>query len=372
MRAHAHSGPLAIHSWGTVLPEGDEIVTVPDPAAPAGVAVRSCPVKPSEEGLPVAKLRRLGRAQRLALAAVWRAKAAAGDARLAGDQLAVSVGTGLGELGQTTAFVENLILHDEAQPRPACFINSVHNSVAGQIGLLLGARGENHTFTHGLISFELAVWQARQTILAGRAEQVIACGVDELNPYLLLAGRRFGWWREGDWPASELLYGASRHGTRPGEGAGCLVLGRPDPKAGHVHLLDVRAETVLESTQGPQAEAGFVESSLRGAGLDWQDVDIVIVGSNGDAGNAAEYRTALQAMERRCGRALPAATYKGATGDYATAAAVGAALAAESVAQAAPAEPLRVSTECPTPEIRHALLYHRYPTGHRSVLLVGR
>ena len=161
------------------LPAGSRRATFP---------ALQCSDKLVAETIPDARLRRLGRAQKLAVIAAERAVRPGADHAKPAGGMAVLVGTGLGELGQTSAFLENLDSKGEAEPKPACFVNSVHNALASQIALLLGCTAENHTFTHGFISFELALWQAMAALRSGRIEAAVVCGADEVSPYLLAAG----------------------------------------------------------------------------------------------------------------------------------------------------------------------------------------
>ncbi len=122
--------------------------------------------------VPAAKLRRLGRAQVTALsAAILAAKDADQDLPL-NVNTAVMVGTGLGEQEETGEFLRQMFLSGGQELRPARFINSVHNSIASNVAIFFGARAENYTFTHGAISFELALGGAIRAIQSGRADAV--------------------------------------------------------------------------------------------------------------------------------------------------------------------------------------------------------
>ena len=240
------SGGAEILGVGMLCPEGPPAAV----AMPAWWGDGPCFAyqfsgQPGAGIIPPGSMRRLGRTQRMALAAAHLAVKDSPVALRAGDDAAVAVGTGLGELGETAAFLENMIALDEREPKPASFVNSVHNSLASQIAMALGLKGENHLFTHGAASFELALGQALLMLDAGRAEQVLVCGADGLSPYFVAAGRDFGWWRSG--AAAIAPLGAAGENLGPGLPARSIPT----------------AESTLPSAGTPQVPGGEeLESAL--------------------------------------------------------------------------------------------------------------
>lgn len=76
-------------------------------------------------------------------------------------RLHVMIGTSLGDATETEQFVRNLVVAEEATPKPRAFSQSVHCAIAGQIAIEFGARGEAQTITHGEVSFGLTVLAAQ-------------------------------------------------------------------------------------------------------------------------------------------------------------------------------------------------------------------
>lgn len=91
---------------------------------------------------------------------------------------AIIVGTALGCLKDTTSFLTQLIEDNEALPNPTHFIQSTHNTIAGQLALLLKCTNYNFTFSQMHNSFECALLDA---LLDKNAENVLVGGVDELT-----------------------------------------------------------------------------------------------------------------------------------------------------------------------------------------------
>ena len=361
------AGPgAAVLGIGLVLPEPRPTSlqpTVSDLLA-SGPAC-ACSELPAVSAVPARALRRLGRAQRLALGAAQRALDDFGAARGPAESAAVLVGTGLGCLGETAAFLENMVEREEREPRPASFVNSVHNSPAAQISIAFGLRGENHTFTHGQISFELALWKALALLSSGRAELVLLVGVDELSAYVVTAGQEYGWWRRDDAPLAPMA-GQGQPGTLPGEGAGALVLGRPAaglPRVVASHVRPLAGRGVDDVS--PADEARFIRGALASWGRAPDDVDLFLLGANGSARLDAAYGAVADALGRPCG------VYKQSCGEFCSAPAVGVALAARAAREGRVPDEIRLAAgEAVGGAAATIVIYHLHESGYHSVCLV--
>ncbi len=91
---------------------------------------------------------------------------------------AIIVGTGLGCLVETEKFLENFIANEEGLISPTAFIQSTHNTVGGQLSILLGNHNYNMTHTQNTLSFEHALQDAALCIEEGN-EHVLVGGADE-------------------------------------------------------------------------------------------------------------------------------------------------------------------------------------------------
>jgi 3-oxoacyl-(acyl-carrier-protein) synthase len=328
-------GPVEIVGMGVVQPASEPQRM----EAPPGLGLQGCPAyawsgsSPSDLVSPNT-LRRLGRAQRMALVAAHLAvqECAALEHR---ESVAVSVGTGLGALGETVGFLENMIEREEQEPKPTRFINSVHNSLASQIALTLGFRAENHTFTHQAISFELALWQALRVLHAGHAPRVLACGADELNPYIVAVGCRFGWWRQGAGRLEPMAPGRRKErGTLPGEGAAAFLLAPPSQASRTARIRTVRALPVDPRKllrMDARHEVDFIERALCEVDAHVTDVDFLLLGANGDGPLDTAYAKVAQGLSSAVGRPLRWGVFKHLCGEYYTASAFGLAVAARMV-----------------------------------------
>lgn len=97
---------------------------------------------------------------------------------------AIIVGTGLGCSTDTLTFLNEMNTNLDAALSPTAFIRSTHNTVAGQIALLLKNQGYNMTFTQGSLSFESALGDAQMAMESGEIQSALVGGIDELSKEL--------------------------------------------------------------------------------------------------------------------------------------------------------------------------------------------
>lgn len=132
--------------------------------------------------LPKGRLRRVKRLTRLAMALTAEL---GHDGEPPSGVLSIILGTCWGTLSETYDFLRRLFDSDERFSSPTDFVGTVHNSVAGQLAMWLGATGSNITATTGNTSFEDALFiAALLTSLGDQAGDVLVLGLDEAQELL--------------------------------------------------------------------------------------------------------------------------------------------------------------------------------------------
>ena len=93
---------------------------------------------------------------------------------------AIVVGTGLGCLRDTEKFLQSIHNNKGTILSPTPFIQSTHNTIAGQLSLLSKNNGYNITHTQNGVSFEMALLdtillldEGKRTVLLGAADEHI-------------------------------------------------------------------------------------------------------------------------------------------------------------------------------------------------------
>ena len=98
---------------------------------------------------------------------------------------AITVGTGLGCVRDTLKFMKVMYEENETGLSPTSFIQSTHNSIAGQIALMMGNHGYNMTHVQGALSLGYALSDAELLIGEGDAKTVLVGAVDEKTDELV-------------------------------------------------------------------------------------------------------------------------------------------------------------------------------------------
>ena len=369
------AGTADIVATGSVWPAP---VPVSRPA-PAGLAPEPWPAYRLDEAtqaslLPPERIKRMGRGQMMAIAAVKRALDVCPEPPARGGATAVSLGTAWAEEGDEITFLQNLIERGEKGAKPAFFVNSVKNALASQLALTFGFQGENQTFAHDALSFESALWQGAWLLGAGRARHAIVCGVDALASFQEIHGHLLGWYATDPAAVAPLasIPVAAGHRTLPGEGAAAFVLAPPGTRAGRLaRLVGLRVRGPLRRSPVLSAsdELAFLEQALREGGTRMDDIDLVLVGANGDSALDAVYVSIIAELRARSsGTAV--GVYRHVTGDFATASALAFDLAVRAADSGSlPAEVHVV--EGAVRAVERVLLYHLTSAGYHSAIIVS-
>lgn len=134
--------------------------------------------------------RRMDRLGRLAVASCRDALEEAGLA--AHERVGVVLGTGLGPMSSTLGFFLPTINGGPSLGNPAIFPNTVYNAAAGQVAMVLGAKGPTSTATAMHAAGASALCMAYDLLRAGRADAILCPAVDELPPGVLDVYRALG------------------------------------------------------------------------------------------------------------------------------------------------------------------------------------
>jgi 3-oxoacyl-(acyl-carrier-protein) synthase len=124
--------------------------------------------------------RRLSRVCQLTIAA---ARLAVGEAGVApGQGLGLVVGTELGDFTSTIAFADGYLSRGLAGLSPLLFPNTVMNTMAATTAIAVVARELTLTLNVPTVAGELAIARGAAAVASGRADAILAGGVDELDP----------------------------------------------------------------------------------------------------------------------------------------------------------------------------------------------
>ncbi|NME66513.1 beta-ketoacyl synthase N-terminal-like domain-containing protein [Flammeovirga aprica] len=219
------------------------------------------------------------------------------DAGVKSEELSgVIVGTGLGCLVSTEKFLNSMVTSEESMVNPSSFIVSTHNTIAGQIGLVLKNNGYNTTYSQEGTSFENALLDGFLFTKERKNTNWLVGGIDELTPTV------------------QQLYKENNYGGQWGEGAGVFIISDQKSESTYAEIVDVKA--VLQSDESLNST---IDNFLQENEINKEDIDLVLTG---DAGNEA---LKLLYAEAR----LEVLNFKKWSGEYHTASSFGVGLAAK-------------------------------------------
>ncbi|MFN8641034.1 MAG: beta-ketoacyl synthase N-terminal-like domain-containing protein [Candidatus Binatia bacterium] len=265
-----------------------------------GVRIADLPL----DVVPAAARTRIGRLDRVCRLGLAATFLALDDAALtlplaAPERAGLVFGTGLGCLLSDAEFFEKVVAHGAPAASPRVFAYTVSSAAAGEVSIALGLHGPNTTLHMGMAAGAGALGYAVDLIDTGRADVVLAGGVDAHDAALATAlrdmrllktaaqARPFVDAIAGVWPAEGAAVvvleraalaaarGARVHARVAGHGAGFEpTLTSRTPAADGIAATLTRArrgqqppQLVLASAQGTPLDA-VERAALATAGLD--------------------------------------------------------------------------------------------------------
>jgi 3-oxoacyl-[acyl-carrier-protein] synthase II len=222
---------------------------------------------------------------------------------------AIITGTGLGCIEDTEKFISSILENNEQLLTPTPFIQSTHNTVGGQIALLLGCHAYNYTYVHRGVSFESSLLDAMMLIQEHSAENVLVGGIDELthHSYKLLQ-------QVGIYSRKDQLSSALTEGTPGGEGAAFFLV------SGKKTTTSVAKISLVKTFTGKISSSSLIEKIskvLAEEGKQPNEIGLIVSGKSGNDRNDL----VLEEMLDRIFKNTPQQTFKQYCGEYHTASA---------------------------------------------------
>lgn len=223
--------------------------------------------------IPPAQIRRMSKVVKMGIVSAEKAMDAAGISM----PDAIITGTGMGCTEDSEKFLRNVIQNNEDHLTPTNFIQSTHNTVAGQIALGIGCHAYNFTYVSSGSSLEFSLLDAKLQIENGEARQVLVGACDETanrtaELYQLAKIIK----KQDEFPID--LLNSETEGVFWGEGAAFFVLTdeKLENSSSEVKAVEISNVLELEETES------FAENFLQKNGLKSADIDLVLLGFSGD------------------------------------------------------------------------------------------
>jgi 3-oxoacyl-(acyl-carrier-protein) synthase len=303
--------------------------------------------------------RRMSRMIKMGIAAARMALADAG----CGMPDAIITGTGLGSVEDTEKILGSMVT-GETLLNPTPFMQSTYNTISSQIAITLKCHGYNSTYVHRTFSFESGLFDGLMQIAEKSAANVLAGGIDEMTLVHLNIVRRLGDFKM--LPESNLgILDYKTPGAIAGEGSGFFLLGKDKKENTYCTLSGVKT---FYKPQSYLQSAGTIHSFLESHGVEIPQLDLVILGLNGDKTQDSVYGEIAGLVYP----GVPQAYYKHLCGEYHTSSAFALWMAANILKRQSvpPAVQLRPSAN-PGAPIRNVLIHNHYRNINHSLILLS-
>ena len=191
---------------------------------------------------------------------------------------AIITGTGLGCLEDTEKFLRSLIENNESMLSPTAFIQSTHNTISGQIAMMITCYHPNYTYSNRYFSFESSLLDGVLMLQDNSCTTILVNAADEVIPVTNTVLKRLGLWDRG-----ESIAGIP---VQMGEGVVSMVLSTEKTASS---MAVVKALDLIYILPEEKNITDLFTEFLQAASLKVSDIDVVILGMNGDAESDAHY-----------------------------------------------------------------------------------
>lgn len=310
-----------------------------------------------KEFIPPAMIRRMSKTVKMSSVASQYALKEAGIE----NPDAIITGTGMGCSQDSEKFLKNVLDNHEEFLTPTYFIQSTHNTVAGQIALGLQCHAYNFTYVNTSSSLEFSFLDGKLQINDGEAENVLVGSTDEQTERVMeLYQLNKTIKKEENLPVDFL--NSETEGVIWGEGASFFVLGKDKTENSYAQLTDIQITNKLDLEEAQQ----FIEDFLAKNNLTSNDIDAVILGFSGDVKSDVYYKNAMDLFENSA-----LLYYKHLSGEFNTASGFSMFMACHILKNQEIPEVMMIN-DLKKEEIKNVLLYNHLGGNDHSLVLLGK
>lgn len=307
--------------------------------------------------IPPAQIRRMSKVVKMSTVA---SKKALEEAQLEMPD-AIIVGTGMGCTEDSEKFLRNVIQNDEDFLTPTNFIQSTHNTVAGQIALGIGCHAYNFTYVNSGSSLEFSLLDAKLQLQFEDKKAILVGVADETAQRTAELYQLAGFIKnQSEFPIN--ILNSDSKGSFWGEGTAFFVLESEKKDSTYAELTDI---SIINSVE-VQKLNGFCNDFLSKNRINPCEIDAVMLGFSGDK-TADEYHKTLQ-------QNFPDAAqlyYKHLSGDFNTAGGFGLFMALKILKNQSIPQIMNINQKEKS-EIKTVLLYNNFMGKDHSFMLLKR
>jgi 3-oxoacyl-[acyl-carrier-protein] synthase II len=273
---------------------------------------------------------------------------------------AIIVGTAIGCFEDTDKFLRSIVDNDERMLTPTSFIQSTHNTVGGQIALLVKCHGYNFTYVHQNLSFEYALLDGMMQLNEKEAETILVGATDELNPPLIQLLKRAGHIKKAE-DVSEPIWNSTTKGYIAGQGAAFFNLTAKKDNSCIAKLTGVKT---IQQIKDKEDLLRQTDTFLNEMGLKKSEISLLLSGVSGDV----ETDKNIIGFNKETG--LPIAYFKHLCGEYFTSSGFALWLAASILKKQHVPKSTGVTGDIM--ELKHVLIVNHYENKQYSLICVSQ
>lgn len=237
---------------------------------------------------------------------------------------AILTGTGMGCQKDTEKFLNNMIENNESLLNPTAFMQSTHNTVGARIALMLKNQNENFTYVHRNFSFESALIDSILMLAEAGKKQLLIGGIDEITDESWLIKTHINHYKKEAINNLKIL-SDNQPGALAGEGSVFFILSSEKNEKSYAAIEDAKTFFMPENSEEIQYK---METFLKRNSLSVSDIDLVLMGYNGDP----EFDLIYQNLENTTFKNSAVGYFKHLTGEYDTVSAFAVLMAAKLIA----------------------------------------
>ncbi len=274
---------------------------------------------------------------------------------------AIITGTGMGCQRDTEKFLNSMIENDEGLLTPTSFIQSTHNTVGGSIALAQKNHNYNLTYVHRTFSFESALLDGILLLKEGVSANVLVGGFDEITEESWKIKSNIGHYKPLP-PKNGDMLNDDQAGALSGEGSAFFVLSAEQNKSAYARVSDVHIFMGGRNID----ELSEIDLFLKRNGYSSSDIDIVLMGRNGDK----SYDVLYDKIESSLFEENAVIDYKLLSGEYDTSASFAMWFGAEIIK--ANRIPEFIQADNYPENIKTVLIYNQFRGVNHSLILLER
>jgi len=280
---------------------------------------------------------------------------------------AIVTGTAYGCLEDTGLFLSKMVEYNEELLTPTAFIQSTHNTIGAQIGLILQCNNYNNTFVHCGFSFESALLDGMMLLKEKEVTNVLVGAIDEITNISHTILKRMGLYRQGQVSNLDLFksnpVAARLKGTIAGEGSAFFMLTNKLSPADYAKL---DALSTFYKPKGIKEIEHHILFFLAAHSITFKDIDLIITGKNGDIRSDEIF----DQLQQRIFSNNVLINYKNLCGEYPTATAFALWMAANIIKSG------KIPSELGYKglneiKIKRILIYDQYQSIHHTLLMIS-